>query len=245
MSQTIVTVNKKVDHTRKEAWVMFNRIAHRYDLLNRLLSFRRDLSWRKKLALFLPDKDNISLLDVATGTGDVIFSLLKISKKIETAIGIDMAEKMLDIGRQKLRSMKLENRVDLRSGNATDIPFEENTFDVATISFGIRNVNSLDLGIQNMYRILKKNGRILVLEFSLPKIKIFKTLYLFYFRRILPFIGGLISGDSYAYNYLNQTVETFPYGDDFCEILRDNGFKNVKFHPLTFGIAAIYQGDKE
>ena len=109
----IAIVKKNVDSTRKEAWVMFNRIAHRYDLLNRLLSFRQDLVWRKKLARFLPDKENLSLLDVATGTGDVIFSLLKISDKIETAIGIDMAEKMLDVGRQKLRSLKLENRMDL------------------------------------------------------------------------------------------------------------------------------------
>lgn len=245
MDFTKATLNEKVEDTRKDVWVMFNRIAHRYDLLNRLLSFRQDMVWRKKLAQYLPKGKNISLLDVATGTGDVIFSLLKKSDRISSAIGIDMANKMLDVGRKKLHTLKLENRINLRLGNATDIPFEEDTFDVTTISFGIRNVNNLDLGIQNMYRVLKKNGRLLVLEFSLPKNKIFKTFYLFYFRRILPVIGGLISGDSYAYNYLNQSVETFPYGDAFCDVLKKNGFKNVKFYPLTFGIASIYQADKE
>lgn len=244
MSQAIAT-NKKVEQTRKDAWVMFNRIAHRYDLLNRLLSFRQDVVWRKKLAQFLPDRKNLCLLDVATGTGDVIFSLLKTTDKISSATGIDMAEKMLDVGRAKLRSLKLENRMNLRHGDATDIPFEEDTFDVVTASFGIRNVNNLDLGIQNMFRVLKENGRVLILEFSLPKSKLFKVFYLFYFRNILPIVGGLISGDSYAYNYLNQSVETFPYGNDFCDVLMKNGFKNVKFYPLTFGIASIYQGDKE
>ena len=244
MSESIATVNKKVEQTRKDVWVMFNRIAHRYDLLNRLLSFRQDVAWRMKLVRFLPDVKNISLLDVATGTGDVIFSLLKKSNNIEKAIGIDMAEKMLDVGRKKVNALNLEDKMDLQLGNATDIPFEKNTFDLATISFGIRNVSTLDQGIQNMYRVLKKNGRILVLEFSLPKNKIIRALYLFYFRRILPIIGGLVSGDSYAYNYLNQSVESFPYGEDFCDILKKNGFKNVKYHPLTFGIASIYQGDK-
>ena len=244
MSESIATVNKKVEQTRKDVWVMFNRIAHRYDLLNRLLSFRQDVAWRNKLVHYLPVLKNISLLDVATGTGDVIFSLLKKSNNIEKAIGIDMAEKMLDVGRKKLSALNLEDKMDLQLGNATDIPFEENTFDLATISFGIRNVDTLDQGIQNMYRVLKKNGRILVLEFSLPNNKIIKALYLFYFRLILPLIGGLLSGDSYAYNYLNQSVESFPYGDDFCNVLKKNGFKNVKYHPLTFGIASIYQGDK-
>ena len=244
MSESIATVNKKVEQTRKDVWVMFNRIAHRYDLLNRLLSFRQDVAWRNKLVHYLPDLKNISLLDVATGTGDVIFSLLKKSNNIEKAIGIDMAEKMLDVGRKKLSALNLEDKMDLQLGNATDIPFEEKTFDLTTISFGIRNVDTLDQGIQNMYRVLKKNGRILVLEFSLPNNKIIKALYLFYFRRILPLIGGLVSGDSYAYNYLNQSVESFPYGDDFCNVLKKNGFKNVKYHPLTFGIASIYQGDK-
>jgi demethylmenaquinone methyltransferase/2-methoxy-6-polyprenyl-1,4-benzoquinol methylase len=237
----------QVEQTRKNVWVLFDRIAHRYDLLNRLLSFRQDVVWRNKLARYLPERANLEILDVATGTGDVLISLLKKSspKKITKSIGIDMSEKMLAFGQQKLKRIKLDDTIELLKGNATNIQFNEGSFDVATISFGIRNVNDLDLGIQNMYRILKKNGRVLILEFSLPKNNILKKLYLFYFRKILPFIGGLISGDSYAYNYLNQSVESFPYGDTFCDVLRRNGFKNVKYQPLTFGIASIYQGDKE
>ncbi len=246
-SENNIQAPVQVEQTRKNVWVMFDRIAHRYDLLNRLLSFRQDVAWRNKLSRYLPKQDNLAVLDVATGTGDVLISLLKKSpkNKIAKSIGIDMAEKMLQFGREKLKRLKLDNRIELHQGNATDIQFNENTFDVATISFGIRNVNNLDLGIQNMYRVLKKNGRVLILEFSLPSNNLLKKLYLFYFRRILPFIGGIISGDSYAYNYLNQSVESFPYGNDFCEVLRRNGFNNVKYHTLTFGIASIYQGDKE
>jgi len=246
-SEKNIQAPAQVEQTRKNVWVMFDRIAHRYDILNRLLSFRQDVVWRNKLARYLPEGNNLVILDVATGTGDVLISLLKKSpkSKISKSIGIDMAEKMLDFGRQKLRKLKLDDRIELHQGNATDIQFNENTFDAATISFGIRNVNDLDLGIQNMYRVLKPNGRVLILEFSLPKNNVLKNLYLFYFRKVLPFIGGVISGDSYAYNYLNQSVESFPYGDDFCEILKRNGFKNVKYHVLTFGIASIYQGDKK
>ena len=237
-------VNHKVEQTRKDAWVMFDRIAHRYDLLNRLLSFRQDVVWRNKLAGYLPNRKKQSVLDVATGTGDVLISLINKSDKIDRAVGIDMSERMLDMGRSKMARLNLNKIVTLKAGNATDLQFEDAIFDVATISFGIRNVNNLELAVQNLYRILKQNGRVLILEFSLPGNFILKSMYLFYFRHILPRIGALISGDAYAYNYLNQSVETFPYGEDLCNILRESGFKNVKFHPLTFGIASIYQGDK-
>lgn len=238
-------VNQQVEQTRKNVWVMFNRIAHRYDLLNRLLSFRQDVAWRNKLARFLPKRENLFVLDVATGTGDVLLSLVKKSSKVSHAVGIDMAEQMLDIGRSKIEKRDLQNKIKLQTGDATDIKFDEGSFDVATMSFGIRNVNNLDLAVQNLFRILKQKGRVLILEFSLPRNFILKRLYLFYFRYILPKIGSVISGDSYAYNYLNQSVETFPYGEEFCNILRRSGFKNVHFHPLTFGIATIYRGDKE
>ena len=233
-----------VDQTRKKVWVMFDRIAHRYDLLNRLLSFRQDVRWRNKLAEYLPDKNELEVLDVATGTADVLISLNNKSRKIKKAIGIDMAEKMIEIGRKKINKLKLSDKISLQKGDATDIRFEEESFDLVTISFGIRNVNNLDLALQNMLRVLRKNGRSLILEFSLPSNFIMKRLYLFYFRNILPFIGSLVSGDAYAYNYLNQSVETFPYGQEFCKIMQKNGFKNVKKYPLTFGIATIYSGDK-
>ena len=241
---TVMPENLNVDQTRKNAWIMFDRIAHRYDLLNRLLSFRQDVAWRNKLASFLPNRENLHVLDAATGTADVLISLCNKSNKIQSAIGIDMAEKMLDFGRTKLEKLNLSNKITLQAGDATDIQFAENTFDVLTISFGIRNVNDLPKALEHMHRVINTNGRLLILEFSLPRNRFLKNMYLFYFRNILPAIGGLISGDSYAYNYLNQSVESFPYGNEFCKILQDTGFSNVKQHPLTFGIATIYPADK-
>jgi len=241
---TLMQVNQKVEHTRKNVWEMFDRIAHRYDLLNRLLSMRQDVAWRNKLTRYLPNRNNLVLLDVATGTADVLISLFKKSDKLSTAVGIDMAERMLDVGRAKLKEQDFNERISLQAGDATNLPFEEASFDVATIAFGIRNVDNLELGIKNLYRVLKEDGRVLILEFSLPQNYSLRGIYLFYFRHILPKIGSLLSGDAYAYNYLNQTVETFPYGEEFCNILKKNGFKNVTYHALTFGIASIYQGDK-
>jgi len=237
-------VNNKIEETRQHVWHMFDRIAHRYDLLNRLLSFRQDVAWRNKLARFLPNQENLSVLDVATGTGDVLITLKKKSSKISSAIGIDMAERMLEQGRVKLKKLKLENAISLQKGDATDIQFPVNSFDAVTIAFGIRNVNNLDGALQSMYKVLKEKGKVLILEFSLPRNPLLKNIYLFYFRKILPKIGGLLSGDSYAYNYLNETVESFPYGEDFTKILHKNGFNNVRFYPLTFGIATIYHGEK-
>ncbi|MCB0282809.1 MAG: bifunctional demethylmenaquinone methyltransferase/2-methoxy-6-polyprenyl-1,4-benzoquinol methylase UbiE [Calditrichae bacterium] len=244
MNTVSTTSDSSVEQTRKKVWVMFDRIAHRYDLLNRLLSFRQDVRWRNKLAEYLPQGEELVVLDVATGTADVLIALNKKSPNIKKAVGIDMAEKMLEVGRKKLEKLNLAQKIQLQNGDATDIKFEDNSFDATTISFGIRNVNNLDQALKNMHRVLKKKGRAIILEFSLPDNFILKKLYLFYFRNILPAIGSLISGDSYAYNYLNQSVETFPYGNEFCEIMQKNGFSNVKYFPLTFGIATIYQGEK-
>ncbi len=232
------------NHSRKEVWKMFDRIAHRYDLLNRLLSFGQDVIWRKRVAKHLPDRREMHLLDVATGTGDLLITLFEQNPNIQSGVGIDMAEKMLEFGRPKLQKRGVAERFSLLTGNAMDIPFAENTFDATTISFGIRNVADVLTGLTEMRRVLKNGGRAIVLEFSLPKNKLMRRLYLFYFRHILPRLGGLISGDSFAYRYLNETVETFPYGEDFCDLMRAAGFKNVQLTPLTFGIATIYQGDK-
>lgn len=236
--------DRKKEPTRHDVWKMFNRIAPRYDLLNRLLSLRQDVAWRRKMARYLPDRPGLKLLDLATGTGDQILFLISQSDQIESAVGIDLAEEMLARGRQKVSAKGLETVIELKHGDATRIPFSDQQFDVITISFGIRNVVDVPQSLRDMYRVLKPGGRALILEFSLPANGLFRKLYLFYFRRILPLIGGLISGDMAAYRYLNQTVESFPYGRDFCDLMRDAGFVNVAFEPLTFSIAAIYRGDK-
>jgi len=240
----IIKITEQSSPSKQESWRMFNRIARRYDLLNRLLSLRQDVRWRKKLTEYLPDRENLFVLDLATGTADVLLSLFANSPRVSRGIGVDPAEEMLRIGQKKIQQQQLSDRIELRTGDAMQLPFPASTFDVVTIAFGIRNVPDVPAALSEMYRILKRGGRALVLEFSLPENKLLRTLYLFYFRHILPGVGGFISGDAFAYKYLNRTVETFPYGEDFCEILRAQKFENVRYAPLTFGIATIYRGDK-
>jgi len=229
---------------RAPVWQMFDRIAGRYDLLNHLLSAGQDIRWRKKVAEVLPEKPNQSILDLATGTGDQLLYLFQCSDKIAYATGTDLATDMLARGREKIRRRRLHNVISLHEGDAEDIRYDDQSFDALTIAFGIRNVRDVDKSLAEMYRVLKSGGRVIILEFSLPKNRIIKKLYLLYFRYILPFIGGFISGDPYAYRYLNQTVETFPYGEAFCDMMSAQGFEKVKMIPLTLGVATIYYADK-
>ena len=232
------------DPSRQDAWRMFDRIAPRYDLLNKLLSLYQDVGWRKVLTKGLPIHSNQIVLDLATGTADVLLSLFKNSTKVIQGIGIDMACDMLKYGRRKVYEKDLNNFIHLIPGDASAIPFAANQFDVVTIAFGIRNVMDVKASLAEIYRVLKPSGKVLILEFSLPENRILKTLYLLYFRNILPRIGFLISGDAYAYRYLNKTVESFPYGETFCNLIRAVGFQSVDVKPLTFGIASIYRGEK-
>lgn len=227
-----------------EVWKMFDRIAHRYDLLNRLLSMRRDVAWRRKMTSFVPKGENLRLLDLATGTADQLIMLAKRCPQISGGLGVDMSEKMLEFGRPKLVAEGLNTRFELRRANASRLEGIEGPFDVATMSFGIRNVLDVPQTLRTIQQILKPGGRLLILEFSLPKNRILRNLYTFYFRKILPRIGGAISGDNYAYRYLNETAETFPYGQAFCDLMTGAGFTAVKCHPLTLGVATIYQGDR-
>ena len=221
---------------------MFDKISHRYDLLNRLLSFRQDVVWRNKLVSFIP-QGPISVLDLATGTGDVLLTIAKKQSAVQRLIGLDMANQMLRIGRQKFGRQHISS-FSLVPGDAQNIPFENNSFDVVTMAFGIRNVPNVSMCLKEIFRTTKNNGRALILEFSLPKNGIVKSFYLFYFRHILPIIGGIVSGDYKAYSYLNKTVEEFPHGDAFSQLLISAGFNKVEAFPQTFGIATIYKADK-
>lgn len=229
---------------RTDVWRMFDRIAHRYDLLNRVLSMRQDVAWRKRLATLLPERDDLRVLDLATGTGDVLLTLRAASPRVRSGVGMDMSGKMIYIGKDKFEDSGQASALQMVRGDAMRIAAASTSFDVVTISFGIRNVLDVDAALREMHRVLKPGGRVLILEFSLPKNALLRWAYLLYFRNVLPRIGGLVSGDSYAYRYLNQTVETFPYGEAFAELIRSAGFTDVKMTPLTFGIATIYQGDK-
>ncbi|MBN2364773.1 MAG: ubiquinone/menaquinone biosynthesis methyltransferase, partial [Calditrichaeota bacterium] len=198
--------DRKITPSRREVWRMFDRISPRYDLLNRLLSLRQDVFWRKKLASHLPEQSSLTVLDLATGTADVLLSLFRHSHRLGQGIGIDMAREMMSIGREKVLSRNPAPPVYLFPADAIKIPLAENSVDAVTMAFGIRNLLDVPAGLIEMRRVLKPEGRILILEFSLPEVNWLRTLYLFYFRKILPRIGGLISGDPEAYRYLNQTV---------------------------------------
>lgn len=240
------SVSAPVEISKENSTVaaMFNRIARRYDLLNRLLSFGQDQVWRKRLCLYLNDTPHQSILDVATGTGDVLIMLASNTNKIRTGIGVDTAEQMLAVGRDKICEKEMDSTLRLEHGDATHLNFSDNSFDAVTIAFGIRNVQNVPAGLSEMYRVLKPNGKCLILEFSLPTNALIRSGYLFYFRNVLPLIGGIISGDKAAYSYLNKTVESFPYGDAFCQLMRRAGFATVMPHPLTFGVATIYEATK-
>jgi len=237
------TAQNRPSPSRRDNWKMFDRIAGRYDLLNHLLSANIDKRWRQVVARHLPERDNLRVLDLACGTADQLLTLHD-SGRVSAGIGLDLAENMLALGRTKIAARGLEQSLVLKTGNAEDIPFEDEQFDAVSISFGIRNMVNVMQALTEMDRVLKPHGRALILEFSLPTNRLLRPLYLFYLRRILPTLGRIISGDSGAYRYLNETIEAFPYGDEFCRMMRLAGFAKAGAYPLTFGIATVYVGDK-
>lgn len=222
---------------KRNVWQLFNKIAPYYDLINRILSFGIDRLWRRRMARFVRNGDTV--LDIATGTGDVVSSILK-ERKVELVVGIDRAENMLSKARKKIK----DRRITFLMADGMRLPFKDRSFDAVTISFGIRNMSNPMLCLSECYRVLKEKGRIIILEFSLPEDRVVRFIYLFYLRRILPFMGRMISGDRHAYRYLNRTIELFPYGDKFLDMLKGIGFKKTSYFPQTFGVCMIYVGEK-
>jgi demethylmenaquinone methyltransferase / 2-methoxy-6-polyprenyl-1,4-benzoquinol methylase len=223
---------------------MFDRIATTYDGLNRILSCGIDIYWRNKMLRELPrTKTPLQCLDLATGTGDVALTLIK-DPRVGNVRGLDLSRGMLAVGQKKVQHLGLDQKVQLLYGDGVSIPEEDQSFDVVSISFGIRNFPDVSTSLRNCLRVLKPGGRLLILEFSLPKNTLIRSFYLFYFRKVLPFLGRWLSKDQEAYTYLNQTVEHFPYGEKFATLMREQGFQRVHFSPLTFGIATLYVGEK-
>lgn len=227
---------------KEQVAVMFNNIAGHYDFLNHFFSLGIDKLWRKKVVQLLKAEKPKNILDVATGTGDLAIAAMDAAP--ENVTGIDISEGMLEIGREKVHRLRLDEKIRLQYGDSEAIDFEDNTFDAITVAFGVRNYQNLDQGLREMYRVLRPGGTLLVLEFSQPRNRLFRQLYYFYFCTVLPFIGKLISKDPRAYTYLPESVRAFPDGEVFAERLRMNGFKNVTCTPLTFGISTIYQARK-
>jgi demethylmenaquinone methyltransferase/2-methoxy-6-polyprenyl-1,4-benzoquinol methylase len=221
---------------------MFDNISFRYDFLNRLLSFGIDIWWRKKAIAQLKEIQPKFLLDIATGTGDLAIEAL--SLKPEKIIGVDISEGMLEFGRKKLKKKGLDSKIELRTGDSEKLLFPDGHFDAVMVSFGVRNFENLELGLAEIFRVLRPGGKLMILEFSKPKNFIIRGLYNFYNLTFLPAIGRLVSGDKAAYSYLPASVEAFPEGDSFLKILTSQGFTQVKALPLTFGISSIYTGRK-
>jgi len=228
--------------SKADSHKMFDRISSRYDLLNRILSLGIDSLWRRRLALMMREYSHRTVLDLACGTCDLVLSSFRRNPDIECGIGIDMAGRMLDIGKRKIHNRGLSNRISLSLGDGMELPLADRSIDFAMISFGIRNMVDPAKALAELRRVLTPDGHLAVLEFSIPENRIFRALYLLYFRKLLPLIGGIVSGDRFAYNYLNRTVETFYYGKAFCEMMRAAGFGDIRSRPLTFGIATIYIG---
>jgi demethylmenaquinone methyltransferase / 2-methoxy-6-polyprenyl-1,4-benzoquinol methylase len=222
---------------------LFDSIAHRYDLLNHLLSGGIDAYWRRRAVGQLMPLRPQRILDVATGTAD--FAIAALRARPASVTGVDIAEGMLELGRRKIRRRGLEDRITLETGRAEELHYPDGSFDAAIVAFGARNFENLQAGLTEMLRVLRPGGMIVVLEFSRPRHFPFRQIYFFYFRRILPFIGRIVSGSPDAYTYLPDTVLRFPEGDDFLGILRSAGFASAAQQRMTFGIASLYTGRKQ
>lgn len=223
---------------------MFGAIAPRYDFLNRLLSFGIDRRWRTKAVRLLKYHEGSRILDVATGTGDVALEIALRTPGSVKITGADFCKEMVDLGAVKVAASPYADRIDLKVAPCEDLPFANDTFDSITIAFGIRNVVDRKLGLAEMWRVLRPGGRMIILEFSTPRSRLFRQLYYFYFRRLLPVVGGLFSRYN-AYKYLPDSVLEFPSQEEFSHMMGETGFRNIHLHELTFGIATIYVGEKE
>ena len=234
---------KNSDASKKaQVTQMFDTISKEYDGLNRVISFGIDVKWRNKVVKLVADKKPNNILDIATGTGDLAISLT--STDAEEIIGLDISDGMLEVGRQKIKTKKLDGVISMVIGDSEDLPFEENTFDAITVAFGVRNFENLEKGLAEILRVLKPNGIFVILETSVPTNPIYKFGYKIHTKIILPVIGKLFSKDKVAYSYLSESASVFPYGEALNNILRKIGFINVEDKPQTMGVATIYTASK-
>ena len=239
---TKITPYKNKENKKVQVAKMFDNIAARYDFLNHFLSLGIDILWRKRAIREIEKISPKTILDIATGTGDLAVeaSVLKPTK----IIGVDISEGMLDIGRKKMKANGLDSTIELQFGDSENLPFEDNSFDAITAGFGVRNFEDLPKGLSEMCRVMNKGGKIAILEPAEPTTFPFKQLYNLYFTRFLPFVGKLVSKDNAAYTYLPESVAAFPSGQAFLKELEIAGFRHPQHIKLTFGIAALYIATK-
>lgn len=217
---------------------MFDNIAPKYDLLNRMMSFGVDILWRKKAIRLLKPYAPKVIVDIATGTGDFAIEAKKLQP--DQIIGIDISKEMLEIGREKMKKRKLDQLVDMRLGDSEDLQLESNSVDAITVGFGVRNFEHLKKGLQEIHRVLRAGGAVAILEPSYPTRFPMKQLFYVHFRFITPLMGKLVSGDNAAYTYLSDSVKAFPNGQEFVDICTEVGFSKASYKPLSFGMCSLY-----
>jgi len=235
----IIKPYKNSDLGKKEQVAkMFDAISKNYDGLNRVISLGIDIKWRKKVVEIVGKNNPKQILDIATGTGDLALMMAELNP--DKIIGLDISEGMLAVGKEKIANVNLSEKIEMVVGDSEEMPFDDNTFDAITVSFGVRNFANLDKGIQEIARVLKPSGVLVILETSNPTKFPFKQGYKLYTNLFLPVIGKLFSKDKVAYSYLSESANSFPFGTAFNNILQKNGFTHTEDKPVTFGVATIY-----
>lgn len=240
---TVVPFKNSKESKKKQVEEMFDKIAFRYDFLNRFLSAGIDVGWRKKAIRQLISSQPKNILDVATGTGDFALTCYEILKP-EKITGIDISEGMLEIGRKKIKKAGLQKNIELVHGDSEAILFDDNSFDAVTVAFGVRNFENLEKGLEEIKRVLKPGGKLIVLECTKPSAPVIKQLYNFYMKTITPKIGKIIAKNNEAYQYLNDSVLQFPEKESFVHILNQSNYRNAFYKTLTLGICTIYCAEK-
>lgn len=248
-AQTLKMANKITPYKdsslskKEQVAQMFDTISGNYDNLNRVISFGIDVKWRKKVLKMIGKSHPKTILDIATGTGDL--AILMAQTKADKIIGLDISAGMLEVGVQKIANKNLSKTIEMVLGDSENIPFEDDYFDAITVAFGVRNFENLEKGLSEILRVLKPNGTFVILETSVPDKTPYKQGYEFYSKNILPLIGKLFSKDNVAYGYLSESAAAFPYGEKLNNILRKIGFIDVVALPQTFGVATIYSASKK
>jgi len=240
---TIVPFKNSTESKKKQVENMFDKIAFRYDFLNRFLSAGIDVGWRKKAIKKLISLQPKRVLDVATGTGDFAITCYKMLKP-EKITGIDISDGMLKIGREKIAKAGLQKHIELLNGDSEAILFEDNSFDAVTVAFGVRNFENLEKGLSEIKRVLRPGGKLIVLEFTKPSMPVIKQIYHFYMKFVTPKIGKIIAKNNDAYQYLNDSVLQFPEKENFINILKQSAYRNTFYKTLTLGICTIYCAEK-
>lgn len=242
MSEKIIPYKNSEKGKKEQIEGMFNSISGKYDTFNRLMTLRMDVKWRKNVRKQVAKISAKKILDVATGTADLAIELTQITNT--QIIGLDLSQGMLDVGKQKVKHLKLNHRIELILGDSEKLPFDDASFDAVTVGFGVRNFEDLNKGLSEIYRVLRPNGRLVILETSVPEHFPIKQGYFIYTQLFIPLLGKLFAKNQTAYAYLSESASKFPYGKKFADILKQIGFSKIKIKPQTLSVATIYVADK-